>query len=249
MAAAAVVSLVLLVLSVLAMARRVDDYYRETDHRLYVFNRVEERQFSYAGRPVTITDERTPAGDESVAVRYGDASLSLKPTIEPGSAQMPGLERHNDWMQALRFVEHGRTSLADVEKGVRLGEIADHLVVVVRTPPPGADQPAPNEAYRKAWLFDFYEFKPEGGFEHQRLGFPKKRTPAEGEMAEGTWQYYAALMVMPPLWKPTQKFTGDALQATGWTLPVAALSGLLFTVSGVALLAPRKRTPAPAPAH
>jgi hypothetical protein len=247
MAAAAVASLVLLVLSVLAMARRVDDYYRETDHRLYVFNRVDERQFSYAGRPVTITDQRTASGEEGVVVRYGDESLPLRATIEPGSAQLPGLERHNDWMQILRFAEHGRTSLAEVEQGVRLGEIADHLVIVVRIPI-GRREGA-NEAQRKAWHFDFYEFKPDGGFAHQRLGFPKKRTPAEGEMAEGTWQYYAALMVMPPLWKPTQKFSSDALQATGWTLPVAALSGLLFTASGVALLAPRKRTPLPAPAH
>jgi hypothetical protein len=48
-------------------------------------------------------------------------------------------------------------------------------------------------------------------------------------------------MVMPPLWKPSQKFSGDAIQAMGWTLPAAAASALLFTASGVALMAPRGR--------
>jgi len=240
LAGAAGVSLVLLVASVLGMAQRIEVYYRASDHPLYVWVRVGDRSFGYAGRPVTITDERTPEGAEGVRVTYGDATVSAKATIEPGSAQLPGLKRHEDWMQVLRFAEHGRAALSEVDRGVKTGQIADRLVLVVRTPPPGAAE-APNEAYRRDWLFDFYEFKPEGGFEHQRLGFPKKRTPREGEMAEGSWEYYAALTVMPPLWKPPQRFSNDAMSAAGWTLPLAALAGLGLTVSGVALAAPRKR--------
>jgi hypothetical protein len=255
---AGVLSLGALVGSVFAMAHRIERYYRESDHRLYVWNKVGERQFSYAGRPVVIADEKTPEGSDRVSVRYGDEALSLTPTIEPGPAQLPGLNRHEDWMQVWRFAEHGRASLGDVERAVTMGRIADRLVLVVRTPPPG-EAPAPNEAYRKYWLFDFYEFRPAGGFEHQRLSFPlddaRKRWLAEHgqkpppEMTEGSWQYFAALNVMPPLWKPPQKFRADAMSAAGWTLPASAIAALALTVSGVALVAPRRNRGGDAPAH
>jgi hypothetical protein len=105
------------------------------------------------------------------------------------------------------------------------------------------------EVRRDRWLFDFYELNAEGGFTvHQPLRFPEsgssllrrqnqaklkgepipERNP--GELEERTWQYGAALKVMPRA--PAITFENQALRAAGWTLPVASASvlGLMFGV-------------------
>ncbi|MCC5821978.1 MAG: hypothetical protein LAT64_01670 [Phycisphaerales bacterium] len=102
---------------------------------------------------------------------------------------------------------------------------------------------------RDRWLFDFYELDAEGGFTvHQPLRFPEsgasllrrqnqaklrgepipEREP--GELQERTWQYGAALKVMPRA--PAITFENQALRAAGWTLPVASASvlGLVFGI-------------------
>ncbi len=105
------------------------------------------------------------------------------------------------------------------------------------------------EVRRDRWLFDFYELNPDGGFTvHQPLRFPESgasllrrqnqaklrgepipdRNP--GELEERTWQYGAALKVMPRA--PAITFENQALRAAGWTLPAASASvlGLVFGV-------------------
>lgn len=112
---------------------------------------------------------------------------------------------------------------------------------------------------RDRWLFDFYELDPAGGFvAHQPLRFPESgasllrrqnnaklkgepipdREP--GEIQEHTWQYGAALKVMPRA--PAITFENQALRAAGWTLPAASASvlGLVFGVFFA--LAPARRT-------
>ncbi|MEM9373172.1 MAG: hypothetical protein AAGA55_05965, partial [Planctomycetota bacterium] len=102
---------------------------------------------------------------------------------------------------------------------------------------------------RDRWLFDFYELSSDGGFVvHQPLRFPEsgksllrrqnnaklkgetipEREP--GELTERTWQYGAALKVMPRA--PAITFENQALRAAGWTLPVAStyVLGLVFGV-------------------
>ncbi len=114
------------------------------------------------------------------------------------------------------------------------------------------------EVRRDRWLFDFYELNPEGGFTvHQPLRFPEsgssllrrqnqaklrgepipERNP--GELEERTWQYGAALKVMPRA--PAITFENQALRAAGWTLPAASASvlGLMFGVFFA--LAPQRR--------
>ena len=102
---------------------------------------------------------------------------------------------------------------------------------------------------RDQWRFDFYELNPEGGLTvHQPLRFPesgksllRRQNQAElagepipqrdpGEIQERTWQYGAALKVMPRA--PAITFENQALRAAGWTLPVASASvlGLVFGV-------------------
>ncbi len=102
---------------------------------------------------------------------------------------------------------------------------------------------------RDQWRFDFYELLPGGGFEVQTsLRFPEsgssllrrqnnaklkgepipQRDP--GELQERTWQYGAALKVMPRA--PAITFENQALRAAGWTLPVSSASvlGLMFGI-------------------
>jgi hypothetical protein len=243
LAGVALLSLAVFVVSGREMARRIDEYYRTTDRRQYYFSRIDDREFVFAGKPVTIRDERGSDGGESVVVRYGDGDLRLAPTIPPASTQLPGLTRHEDWMRVLRFAESGRTSYEEFRRQVETARIRDRLAIVVRTPLSGSGRPELGEAFRKEWAFDFYELKPEGGFAHERLEFPKGRKAEPGELVEGTWQFYAALQVMPPLGRPSPRFTGDALPAMGWTLPAAAFSGLALTWSAAMLLGGRRKRP------
>jgi hypothetical protein len=240
-----VASVVALVLSIGAMGRRVSDYYAQSDKKLYMFSQVNAREFIFAGQPVTLVDERGPAG-ESVIVHYGDETLRLAASIDPGPEQLPHLVRHAHWMQVLRFAEHGRASIHEADRRVKHGEVPDRLVIVVRNPPRGVSADTWGQVWRKMWTFDLYEFLPDerGGVAHQRLAYPthRRNEPAPpGELEEGTWQFYAALLAMPKGSRPTPKFTGDALRAMDWTLPVSALSVLLLMGSLAALAAPTRQ--------
>lgn len=237
-------SVLALVGSIRAMAHRITDYYSSSDHKLYMFEPINAREFSFAGREVTIRDEDSPSGTV-VTVRYGDESLRLDATIPPGPPQLPHLVRHAQWLQVLRFAEHGRGSAVEAADRVLRGEVPDRLVVVIRNPPRGADPDSWGQVWRKQWKFDLYEFDPQsGGFRHERLGYPTNRRnePAKpGELVEGSWQFYAALFTMPKGSKPTPKFTGDALRAMDWTFPAATASILLLIGSLAALAAPARR--------
>jgi hypothetical protein len=237
-----VISLLALLGSVSAMAHRVSEYHASSSQKLYMFSTVNGREFIFADQPVTITDEIGPSGP-GVVVRYGDEVLRLTATIEPGPEQLPHLVRHAHWMKVLRFMEFQRGEVRPEPREDELGAAGDRLVLVVRNPPRGTDPDTWGQVWRKQWAFDLYEFKPDGGFAHQRLGYPTHRRnepPKSGELVEGSWEFYAALLVMPAGSKPTPKFTGDALRAMGWTLPAAAAMVLLFMGSLAAFFAPAR---------
>ncbi len=98
------------------------------------------------------------------------------------------------------------------------------------------------------WVFDFYELKPEGGFpSHEQLRYPTKSgtsKPVEGELHENTWEFQAALLLMPKGGVdvgPTHNFYGDALAAASWTLPLSAFSGLVAVLSFTFAVAANRR--------
>ncbi len=244
------VSMAALLVSVGLMSRKVNAYYATSEHTLWMFDPVSDREFTYAGRPVSITDEDTPDGRVVVNVRYGDSIERINATIPPLPAQVPGLARHQDWFRALRFAEHGKRDFREAKREIDAGEIKDRMVLVVRRPPPGMNPDALGRVAQKEWMFDLYELKPEGGFAIQRLGWPESERearargasgqgPNTSKLQEGTWQYYAALMVMPI--KPTPRFTGDAVRAMGWTLPSASFSALAVVASVIALTSAGRR--------
>jgi len=234
------------------MATRVADFHRENKRNVYAFRAVTEPEFSYSDRPVEITHTETAVGLR-VDVRYGEDSIGVRSSL-PSDLRLPGLLAHEDWMRVLRFAEASGTSLDRLRARMESGEVRDRLVVVTRSLEPGADPSSRGEVNQKAWTFDFYEFLPGGGFEHERKRFPVKRRadlrtgtvpPArENELKENTWQFQAALMVMPPARGPSPQFTDDGLHAMGWTLPATSVSMLTLIGALMVAAAPRRATPA-----
>jgi hypothetical protein len=240
-----------LIVSVWFMAQRVDEFHDANPRQTFAFEPINVREFNFAGRAVSVQDEH--AGDAAaplghVIVRYGDEQLRLRVAI-PGRSELPGLMPYADWFRVMRFglltgrtMEQFRTDL-----GV---DVEERLVVVTRTPRPGTDPQTWGAVWKKDWTFEFHEFLPDGSFASERLKYPSYRvgqTPKAGELRENTWQYHAALQLLPQAGRngPMYRFTEDAVKRMGWTLPVAAATGLtLFIVLGFALAPRRSITPA-----
>jgi hypothetical protein len=255
--AAAAISLAALVVSSIGMARRIADFHDREPPKVWAFQPVAERAFTYAGRPVTLTDEQDARG-QWVVLRYGDQSVRLRVSI-PGNAALPGLLPHHDWLRVLRFAESTGVNITRLQERIAAGLERDRLVVVTRTPMPGSDPDTYGAVNKKGWTFDFYELLPDGTIAHEQLGFPVRprpslvraargqppRQPPRPTLQEGTWQYQAAMHVMPTGQGPaTQGFRNDALAAAGWALPVASLSFLALVASiAVAAAPPRRRAP------
>jgi hypothetical protein len=125
--------------------------------------------------------------------------------------------------------------------------VADRLVILTLDPRRWADGRPFGQGQAKDWLFGLYELLPDGGIREERFTFPRGRRasepppPGPPPLVEGSWQYYAALSIIPQGSKPTPRFTADAVRAMGWTLPAAAFSGLVLTLALPALFAPRTR--------
>ena len=243
---AALVSGAILLLSVAAMARRVAAYHEQTPRPLPQFQVIDQREFDVHGRPVAITDAADASGNVAVRIRYGDQTLRLPATMESKSAQMPGLTRHADWLLVLQFVEQGRLTPAELEARLARGEAGARVVIVVLDPRRDLDGTAHGRGRPSDWLFDFHELRPDGSIRSERYGWPLRKgqqPPVAGvqPLPDDTWQYYAGLMVVPRSSKPTPTFTQDAVRAMGWTLPVAAFSGLICVWSTVAAFARARR--------
>lgn len=236
-AIAAAVSALVLAGSLVALTSRLVTFYREHPPTRFIFQDLDTRSFSYAGRDVSLTDEMSEAGDRFLVVRYGDDALRLRVAIphrQHEALKDHGLAAHRDWMRALRFVEATAKDPERVIHELKLGNLPDRLVIVTRTPRAGVDPATWGEVFRKDWTFDFYEFKPEGGFDTQRLHYPTNRRgePAKpGELREGTWQWDAALLTMPKAGLPAQNFVNTGFRAMGWTFPAACLSSVALAVS------------------
>lgn len=267
---ALVVSLLALVVSVGMMARRVGEYTQNRSTPLWIFEPLDVRTFSYSGRPVRITDETDPDGHDVVVIDYGGEVLRLRATLPSMPPQVPGLVRHQDWLRVMRFAEHGRGSISEVAQGVISGDIPDRVVAVVKQPLRELEADAPAVAKlpgRRGWKFDFYEFRPEGGFAVQKdLRLPERERdyarraaaaqragrdtpgPLPGTLQAGTWQADAAMIMMPsePLfsaaYSPGPRQSMGTVRAMGWTMPSAAFSGVAVLLSIVVLTSRRTAT-------
>lgn len=232
--------LAVFLLSVGAMAQRVVAYYTTNPRPLFAFNQVGQREFTFAGRPVSLTDEPAAGGQGEVLVlRYGDQTVRILPGVEPKDPQLPGLVRHDDWLRVFRFAERGRTDPQEFE--AKLDEGTDRLAIVARRPVSGPHR-LTGVVARRDWKFEFYELLPSGEISTEVLLYPRSRpgrVAKPGQVQEGTWQHDAAMMLMPAFGRPSRSFATDALHAMGWTLPAAAFSGLVLIYSLFFLFAPQ----------
>lgn len=236
----------------LAAARRVSAYHRDNPREQFAFCRVNARDFVYADRPVTLRDQSSPTG-MNLVVTYGDDVLTL-PVVIPKDPRLPALLPHEDWMGVLRFASSTGMDLPELQAKMNAGEVRDRLVIVTRTPEPGTDPATWGEINKHRWTFDFYEFLPQGGFAHERMAFPNKRAREKAEregrqldvpqLREKTWQFEAALMVMPKTDGPSPEFRNDGLASMGWTLPATGFA----TIGMIAMLVVGASRKAPLPA-
>ncbi len=241
LAIVALVALAAFLGSVAAMGVRIGEYQRAHGRTLYVFQPLSAREFTYAGRPVTVTADADEHGRVVVVVRSGEAEVRLPAAAEPGSPQLPGLARHEEWLHILRFAERGRLPAREFREAIEAGRIADRLAIVARRSV--ASDARSGAVSKRDWAFDLYEFLPEGGFREEHLLFPRTRPNREGapgELAEGTWQLEAALTLVPSTARPSRTFMNTAMRTMGWTLPVAAFSGLVLILAAGAWLAERR---------
>lgn len=243
---AAVLALLGLSLSLFFMVRAIRDHNQHLVRTSFLFKEVTDAAFNFAGRPVQLINERPGAPGWTLLVRYGAQSLRLPVSI-PGNPKLPGLAAHNDWLRVLRFVDGTGRTTAQVDADLNTGTLTERLVLVTRSPMPGADPGTWGAAWREGWAFDFYELRQDGTFARERLLWPKGRPtrlpkPTDMPMLQtGTWQMEAALALIPQASRPSSKFTQDSLDAMGWTLPVAAWSIMILLLSLGIALAPAGR--------
>lgn len=256
----AAVSLGLLVISTTMLAQRVRAYNASAVQSLFAFIEVNNPTFEFSDRPVELSDTgdqdrpmlRVRYGQDELLIPVAVETRQKLPAFFARHSDWMRMvffaDRSGMSMQEFesriardeipaRLVIVTRTPFgADPAKDALFGLEQDQ-------------NESTADVRRDRWLFDFYELNPEGGFTvHQPLRFPEsgssllrrqnqaklrgepipERNP--GELQERTWQYGAALKVMPRA--PAITFENQALRAAGWTLPVASASvlGLMFGV-------------------
>lgn len=270
LAACSALSLIAFFVSTYLLFGFVRDYFRAHPPSLYYVYLIPDESFIHGERQVEVIDQPDDRQGPSVLVKYGDQSLRL-PVAIPPRVDLPGLVEHQSWMRVLLW-RSGEGFDADAmrelkERGAAEGE----LVIVTRSQRPGADPETFGEVFKSDWVFDFYELlrEPDASgslIRHSRLTYPEGKRAFErrrqaaiakglppperhaDELHEGTWQYHAAMSVMPTGKAPARAFTHQGLLASGWRWTCAALSMVAFIISTALLFAPDRVKEAPQPA-
>jgi len=237
------VAAVTLALTMRNMAGAIIDYNKRTPRTTYFFQDMKGRELMFAGRKIEFIDEKPGEAGWTLLVKYDGEELRLPVTV-PNNPKLPGLAAHADWLSVQRFVGGQNVTAGELADKMRTGELKDRLVVVTRTPMPGAERGAWADVWRKDWSFDFYEFQEDGTISRERWKWPTggpSKAPKEGELQPDSWQLQAACSVMPLARRPNIKFTSDGLDAMGRTLPIAAWSIMALVVSIAVAVAPARR--------
>lgn len=248
--AACILSLVAVVVLGYFMAVRLNDYNEKSGREIYVFQPIFAREFKWYDQDVSFTDDVDADGADVVVLQYGDDTIRLRSGLRSLPEEVPGLQRHESWLKVLRFAPRSRMSIAELQAAVNAGTADERLAVVVRLQRPGVDQESFGQVMRGDWRFQIVELLPKGGFDEKVYLFPEserafnRRVSAarragepvperrDDELAFGSWQFDAALHVMPKSGPPTPQFGRGAMDALGWTLPAATV---LFFISAISL--------------
>lgn len=202
-------------------------------------------------------------------LRYQGENAEI-PIKVPAMLEIDGLDRFEDTLKAFYFAETNGRDFDRFINDVQSGATDLRCVVVARVPDQSLVEGGRfdfeideqdwgwNESRRNLWRFDFFELLPEGAIARSSFRFPESGRAfyrrqvrayqqgepaperADDELREGTWQYDAALRLMPR--PPAITHERQALLAAGWTLPAASVSCLGVILGAAFFFAPSKRT-------
>jgi hypothetical protein len=262
------VSLAATAIGVAALAVRISNYNELNPRRAPYFQSIGVSAFDYRDRPVTIADATDAAGNDVVRVTYGQDIATIDVGV-PNPLDLPGLARHADWLGVFLVGEPQGRTYAEFQQAIADGSVIPRLVLVSRHLNPGVDDSAFNldidensreygETMRNRWTFGFLELLPGGGFRQWTRTYPESERAFEGrtqaailkgeppperdpdQLEEDSWEWYAALHVIPEGKAPNRTFRNGALTNAGWAFPVAALGVLGLIVSLAFALKPSR---------
>jgi len=270
----AAASFATLLLSGYALAQRIAEYHEDNPRPLFYAIRTDKTEFRFAGRDVEFEEELDAEGEGTVTLHYGDETLEM-PVEVPKPFDLPGLDRHLDWMHVYFFAENEkREDLNEFRGKIKSGETPYRVVVVVRRRDPGTgddalfDVTVPEqdwgwaEVMRHRWSFTFHELKRDGGIESHTLEMPESgasyyrrrvqaykagEPPPEREPDELKEGTWEWDIALRTMPRPPAiTKENQALLNAGWTLPVASGSAVVLLLSlGFAFAPERRRQPDP----
>ena len=260
------VSIALIAISGISLARRIANYNQTNDHPLFAYIQATSPSFTFAGRAVEVVED-TVDGQDVVRITYSEQELVLDVAIPP-LQPLPELhERHQDWLTISLFADRSGLPMKEFQHQIQTDQIKPRLGIITRTPF-GLDRlEAPNHEnleQKQNWgngeirsdvaRYDCYELLRDGTITHEIKRHPEsgssllrrqnyaklKGEPIpqrrEDELQEYTWQYGAALKVMARA--PAITMERQALTVAGWTLPATATGFLMLLVSFFFAIAP-----------
>jgi hypothetical protein len=265
---AAALCLVALVASIVLLGQAIARYQQTQGRRQFYYEFIDSTSFALGGLPVEITQEIDDAGRGEVIVRYAQDELRLDVQI-PNPNTLPLILRQANWFRVLRWADGTGMNIDEFDDARRSGERPEHYVIVTRSLAPGAPPGSWGDVWRNEWVFNFYTFLPPpadappgvgGGFAHERWEYPESpraydrrvqaailrgdpappRNPRE--LQEDSWQYGAAMLVMPAGTAPPHTFNRGVLMQNRWLVATASVSiiGLIASIA-IAAAPPRVR--------
>lgn len=253
----AALALAVFLASGFVLFREIDRYNTEQPPEIFYTFVLNTPAFQYAGRDVVISgDQIGPDGTGEVVVTYGDDTLNLPVTI-PARVTLPRLERYRDWLIFVLWRENEGFDAEETRRYMDAGLIEGNLVAVRKVQRPGTDPESFGEVFRSDWSFDFFTFKPDGGFEHERLVFPESERAYQrrvqraerndaprperrrNELQPGTWQYATAMHLMGGK-PPSAEFNRGQLVEARLPFALAGASCIVFMVALAFGFAPKR---------
>ena len=258
------VSLLTLLGSVSLLGLAISEYQQAAGRRQYYFRPIDDTSFSLGGLPVEIREEVDDQGRGEVVVRYAQDELRLQVQI-PNPNALPLVIRHADWFRVFRWADGTGMNASEFAAARASGERPESFVIVTRSLGPGAPPGSWGDVWRHQWVFTFYTFQPPppdatpgtgGGFRQERWEYPEsprafdrrvqaarlrgepapERNPRE--LQEDTWQYGAAMLVMPAGSAPPHTFNRGVLIQNRWLVAIASLSMIAVMVAVAVAVAP-----------
>lgn len=256
MARTALVILIVSALGLLFSAWSMKSRLAAREIELIYFNDpVGDTEFFFEEHPVSIErvevdPQDNPFGvDRALRLTYRGATLDF-PVVAEDKEVLPGLLGVDEWFRVLPMVT-GATSAEDAVAKLESGAITPRMIVAARYPAEGYDAESWGLVRRSDWMYWLAELNPTGDEpitliaktyrELDALHTPGPHTPEEmiptpEQRERDLWQHYAMQQVTPSqFFRAKDRNLDSALEAMGWTWPVAGVSGLGVMVGFVML--------------